>query len=960
MNLLDLMVKIGVDDQASAGIEKIAGGIKSGLGAAATAAAAGVAAATGAAAALTTASVSAYANYQQLTGGVETLFGTSADKLMAYAETAYQAAGMSANTYMETATSFSASLLQGLGGDTAAAVEIANMAITDMSDNANKMGTDINSIRDAYQGFAKDNYDMLDNLKLGYGGTASEMARLINESGVLGDSMQVTAETVKDVPFDQMIEAIHQVQDEMGITGTTALEASTTIEGSINTAKAAWENWLAGMANQDADMSVLTDQLVQSVIVAGENIVPAVGTVMTNLGAAIQEQLPGVIEQVSAGLQGILPPDLYNTLSTLGASLMGFFTQIQESMSQVDFGAIFSGLSQAATALAPVFQTIADIVVNYLIPNFAALAAAVGPLVAALAPVIQVVGTALLGAFNNIVVVITNVVTWLTNFITNVQQIPGQVGAAVNGIVTWFQELPGKIAGFLSQVISDLMAWASDVASQAAEAGSQFLQSIQDGFNSAVEWVSSIPGQIVSALGDLGTLLWDAGSSIINGLWEGMQSAIGGVFDWVGGIASDIAALKGPLPYDRKVLIPNGIALMQGLQTGMEKGLTKALKVASTTAGDVAEAVSSGTDVASSAMRRMAEDMADAAESTVRSVSEASDEVARSFSVISEEIDQAKVDEQLEAINEAIEGGDGVISAFVSGGRSAEDFAVDLVHFGTTVDEVRGKVTSFANSVNDGFSTISRRASDVTLTDYVKNLRNNIEEAGEWADDVAAVFSKVADYGPAQAFKEMVISGGIDQWGRIMMQLSNKTREEIIEVVDLYNSATQAGMDAGVKMMDALIPDAVTQEQYEAMGRAVTDGMAEGIADGTDAVTGAVKTMCKAVDDTITGYFGIASPSKLMYGYGVNDMEGFRNGIRSMVPDVVRAMEGAMADVSSVRADLSPVVRDSKYAAQLAGGSRPIVRETGDVYNFYNLVKTPYETARAIRMQKTYGLAGAR
>ena len=572
MNLLDLMVKIGVDDQASGAVQKIAGGIKGGLGAAATAATAAVAAGVAAVGALTTASVSAYSEFQQLTGGVETLFGKSAAQLEAYAASAYQSAGMSANTYMETATSFAASLLQGLGNDSAAAVEIANMAITDMSDNANKMGTDINSIRDAYQGFAKDNYDMLDNLKLGYGGTASEMARLVNESGVLGGSMKVTAETVKDVPFDKMIEAIHQVQSEMGITGTTSVEAATTIEGSINMAKAAWENWLAGMANPEADMGALTDQLVQSVIVAGENIIPAVGTVMTNLGAAIQEQLPGVIEQVSAGLQNILPPDLFNTLSTFGTYLMDFLTQVQGALAQVDFNSIFSGLLGAAQALSPVFQSIADIVVNYLIPNFAALAAAVGPLIEALAPVIQVVGTALLGAFNNIVVVVTDVITWLTGFITTVQGIPGQVSAAINDIISWFQQLPGKIAEFLNQVINDLIAWVSGVAQQAADAGSQFLQSIQDGFNSAVEWVSGIPQMILDALGDLGSLLWDAGSSIISGLWEGMKSAIGGVFDWVGGIASQIASLKGPLPYDRKLLIPNGTAIMDSLYTGLQRG----------------------------------------------------------------------------------------------------------------------------------------------------------------------------------------------------------------------------------------------------------------------------------------------------------------------------------------------------------------------------------------------------
>ena len=572
MNLLDLAVKITCDDQASSGIQGIASKLTGTLGSAAKVAAAGVAAAVGATAALTGAAVSAYSQYQQLTGGVETLFDKSADKLMGYANNAYQTAGMSANTYMDTVTSFSASLLQGLGGDTAAAVEVANMAVTDMSDNANKMGTDIQMIRDAYQGFAKDNYDMLDNLKLGYGGTQEEMARLINDSGVLGDSMEVTAKTVKDVPFDKMIEAIHQVQTEMGITGTTSMEAATTIEGSINMAKAAWDNWLAGMANPDADMGALTDQLVQSVITAGENIIPAVGTVMANLGSAIQEQLPVVMEGVSAALQGILPPDLFNTLSTLGGQFVGFVTQVQESLAQVDFNSIFSGLLEAANALSPVFQTIADIVVNYLIPNFAALAAAVGPLVAALAPVIQVVGTALLGAFNNVVVVVTNVIIWLTEFINNVSQIPGQVGAAVDGIISWFQQLPGQIASFLSQVISDLAAWVGDVANQAVEAGSQFLQSIQDGFNSAVEWVSGIPGQIVSALGNLGSLLWDAGSSIISGLWEGMKSAAGGFFDWVGGIAGTIQSLKGPLPYDAKLLIPNGMAIMSSLERGLREG----------------------------------------------------------------------------------------------------------------------------------------------------------------------------------------------------------------------------------------------------------------------------------------------------------------------------------------------------------------------------------------------------
>ena len=163
--------------------------------------------------ALTKQSVEAYADYEQLVGGVETLFKDSSKKVLEYANNAYKTAGLSANQYMDTVTGFSASLLQGLGGDTEKAAEIANLAVTDMADNANKMGTSMESIQNAYQGFAKQNYTMLDNLKLGYGGTASEMARLINDSGVLGDTVKITAQDVNDVSFDKMIEAIHKVQD---------------------------------------------------------------------------------------------------------------------------------------------------------------------------------------------------------------------------------------------------------------------------------------------------------------------------------------------------------------------------------------------------------------------------------------------------------------------------------------------------------------------------------------------------------------------------------------------------------------------------------------------------------------------------------------------------------------------------------------------------------------------------
>lgn len=266
------------------------------------------------------------ADLEQQLGGIETLFKESADTVVKYANDAYKTAGMSANEYMSLATSFSATLLQGLGNDTAAAAEYANMAMTDMSDNANKMGTDMELITNAYQGFAKDNYEMLDNLKLGYGGTQAEMARLINDSGVLGDSVQVTAETVKDVPFDKIVQAIHEIQTRLGITGTTALEASETFSGSFNAMKAAAENFLAAFmmnGKNGVDITPALQALLESTstFVFG-NALPAVGRMITSLITIIPQLIVQGIPQLVAGAA-----QYFGTFDTALSSMIDKFLQ---------------------------------------------------------------------------------------------------------------------------------------------------------------------------------------------------------------------------------------------------------------------------------------------------------------------------------------------------------------------------------------------------------------------------------------------------------------------------------------------------------------------------------------------------------------------------------------------------------------------------------------------------------
>lgn len=277
--------------------------------------ASGLAVGTAAIGALLTKSVEVYAEYEQLVGGVETLFKESADIVLKYAEGAYKTAGLSANKYMETVTSFSASLLQGLNGDVAEAAKVADRAITDMSDNANKMGTSMEMIQNAYQGFAKQNYTMLDNLKLGYGGTQAEMARLINESGVLGDTIKVTAETVNSVSFDKIIEAIGVVQDRMGITGTTAKEAAETISGSVASMKAAWTNLLVGMADDEADFKGLMVRFVDSAAIAADNIMERVGIALQGSVELIEGLLPVIVDRIPPIIDEILPEVLQSAVN---------------------------------------------------------------------------------------------------------------------------------------------------------------------------------------------------------------------------------------------------------------------------------------------------------------------------------------------------------------------------------------------------------------------------------------------------------------------------------------------------------------------------------------------------------------------------------------------------------------------------------------------------------------------
>ena len=396
-----------------------AGGKLEKLGAIAKAAGAAIAASLAAAGTavvgLVKSAVDAYANYEQLVGGVETLFGTGGQSIEEYAQSvgksvdevkddyakleaaqttvlnnaagAFKTAGMSANEYMETVTSFSASLISSLGGDTAKAAEYADRAITDMSDNANKMGTDIGSIQYAYQGFAKQNYTMLDNLKLGYGGNQTEMQRLIADASKMTDVQKKLNITVKegDMSFANIVNAISVVQSNLGIMGTTAKEASTTIQGSLHSMKSAWQNVLTGMADESQDLDALILDLVDSIGTFAENLLPRVSVVMDGIIKMVEKLLPQI------------PPLLQQFLPVLLEGVMNLLTGVVQILPQV-VDTIMEIVPQLITALIQALPTLMNTFVQIVVQVINALSTMLPTIVDAIMQILPILVMSLINA----------------------------------------------------------------------------------------------------------------------------------------------------------------------------------------------------------------------------------------------------------------------------------------------------------------------------------------------------------------------------------------------------------------------------------------------------------------------------------------------------------------------------------------------------------------------------------
>lgn len=531
MNIFELGAKITLDSSSfERGISLAKGSMKA-IGTAIGAAGAAVGA-------FAKESLEAYASYEQLVGGVETLFGDSADKIKEYADAAYQTAGMSANDYMETVTAFSASLINSLEGDTDKAADQADKAIRDMSDNANKMGTDIENIQNAYRGFARGNFTMLDNLSLGYAGTKEGMEELL-----------ARAEEIAGVHFDissysDIIDAIHVIQEDMGIAKATEMEAATTIEGSVKAMQGAWKNLVVEIAKDNGDIDGSIDKLIDSVLTVGDNILPRVEKILNGIMTLIRKGIPRITKLIPKLVSQYLPE-----LVNLGTELLASLTEgITESLPELLTAAmqimeeLASGIYTLLPMLANIGLQIILTLAQYLTDNMPTLAPKAVDMIITIIDAILDSNTLslLLDAALGIIMALADYLLKPETINKLVQKVPEIVEKIVTGLVNNVSKLLRAAVEIIKALYDYLTDWDNLVT--IFEAGKDIIGAVISGIGAVtyelLSAVVEIAGKVAEKFG-IGEY-WEAGVQVINDFMQGVRDQFPFLADLVDGIASFI------------------------------------------------------------------------------------------------------------------------------------------------------------------------------------------------------------------------------------------------------------------------------------------------------------------------------------------------------------------------------------------------------------------------------------
>lgn len=901
-----VVIKIKGDDSP---FQKVLGKIGSAVNTAVKASAAAVGAASAGVAALGTACINAYADYEQLVGGVETLFKDSADTIQTYADNAYKTAGLSANEYMETVTSFSASLLQSLDGDTEKAAAAADLAITDMADNANKMGTAMESIQDAYQGFAKQNYTMLDNLKLGYGGTKEEMQRLLAD-----------AEKLSGVKYDlssyaDIVEAIHVIQTEMGITGTTAKEASTTIQGSVASMKAAWANLMVGMADDTQDFDLLLSNFIESIGTVADNLLPRIGVVIEGMGKLVaglapeiasalptltNELLPNLVElgvqSISALVQGIqengdsLAAGALSIVGTLAEGIAELLPMVADTAASLAVS-LADGLTESLPNIIPVaIETISTLVEN-LTEN-------ANTVIEAGIQIILALGEGLIAALPQLIETVPQIVINIANVIND--NAPKLVDTALYlitrlavGLVQAIPTLVVNIPKIIEAIVAAFMAF------QWLNLGKQLIDGVANGVKKAGESMATAAKNAFSKFkskitgSEVATELKNIGKYIIDGIVGGIKNSLSRIANIAGKIKDTLLSkLKGLF----KIASPSklmkeevGAYIGEGIAVGIEESGQMAVDAAEDVADKIADTLTQKRDSLQSKL-------ADYGDLFERVKTEDGKELFQ-LGNLKDDI------KQLEKYGDAL---DKLKEKGISDSLMSEIAGMGV---GDALDYMN-KLLSMSDTKLDEYVSLFEQKQQMAqgvAEKFYKGEFDALEKAytGQLPEFLAGVKTELSNVGTAvsesmQAVSTEGVSEGIAEQQPIVAEQAKQLTETAKEEIAGY------------------------QTDFKAVGESLMEGVAKGVRDGQSGVVNAVAKALQAAVRAAKKEMDINSPSRVMAKIGDYMAQGVGVGWSDRMDSVSDTISGSLSDEFSRR-------MSDAYEKMRAAMNQNMVRLRGDI-----------------------------
>lgn len=967
-----VVIKIKGDDSP---FQKVLGKIGSAVNTAVKASAAAVGAASAGVAALGTACINAYADYEQLVGGVETLFKDSADTIQTYADNAYKTAGLSANEYMETVTSFSASLLQSLDGDTEKAAAAADLAITDMADNANKMGTAMESIQNAYQGFAKQNYAMLDNLKLGYGGTKEEMQRLLAD-----------AEKLSGVKYDlssyaDIVEAIHVIQTEMGITGTTAKEASTTIQGSVASMKAAWANLMVGMADDTQNFDMLLSNFIESIGTVADNLLPRIGVVIEGMGKLVaglapeiasalptltNELLPNLVElgvqSISALVQGIqengdsLAAGALSIVGTLAEGIAELLPMVADTAASLAVS-LADGLTESLPNIIPVaIETISTLVEN-LTEN-------ANIIIDAGIQIILALGEGLIAALPQLIETVPQIVINIANVIND--NAPKLVDTALYlitrlavGLVQAIPTLVVNIPKIIEAIVAAFMAF------QWLNLGKQLIDGVANGVKKAGESMATAAKNAFSKFkskitgSEVATELKNIGKYIIDGIVGGIKNSLSKIANIAGKIKDTLLSkLKGLF----KIASPSklmkeevGAYIGEGIAVGIEESGQMAVDAAETVANGIIDAFA-GTETAVEYARRTAQKVGDVLERELTKqnaalqemqkqadAQQAAEELADHKKQLAEknaELNKAKKKDRRKILKEIAEIEDTWNKKQAKAEKAAEQQAlqerISLLKqfqqkYEAALDTIERKQDSLQSKLADYGELFERvKTEDGKELFQLGDLKDDIKQLEKYGD----ALDKLKEKGISDSLMSEIAGMGVGDALDYMNKLLSMSDTKLDEYVSLFEQKQQMAQGVAEKFykgeFDALekaytgqLPEflAGVKTELSNVGTAVSEsmqavsaeGVSEGIAEQQPIVAEQAKQLTETAKEEIAGY------QADFKAVGESLMEGVAKGVR----------DGQSGVVNAVAKALQAAVRAAKKEMDINSPSR-VMAKIGD------------------------------